>query len=66
MKAVIIKTIIHILTDEKTRNKVIVLILSIVAGMLGVMLLPFVVLSTLNKTEPPEIETEFDESELLS
>lgn len=66
MKAVIIKTIIHILTDEKTRNKVIVLILSIVAGMLGVMILPFVVLSTLNKTEPPEIETEFDESELLS
>ncbi|MDE7120840.1 MAG: hypothetical protein K2O42_01605, partial [Oscillospiraceae bacterium] len=30
------------------------------------MILPFMVLSTLNKTEPPEIETEFDKSELLS
>ena len=55
MKAVIIKTTIHILTDEKTRNKVIVLILSIVAGMLGVMMIPFVVLSVMGEMEPPEI-----------
>ena len=47
MNAAIIKVIIHILTEEKKRNKVIVLILRSVVGLLGMMVIPIIGLQTL-------------------
>lgn len=57
MKAAMIKAIIQILADEKTRNKVIVLILSIVVGLLRMLVMPIIVLQTMGT---------IDESALLS
>lgn len=51
MKTAVIKAIVHVLTDEKTRNRIIVLILSIVVGLLGMMVMPFVVLSVMGQME---------------
>ncbi len=64
MKVAIIKAIIHVLTDEKTRNKVIVLILSIVVGLLGMLVMPIIVLQTMGKMQSPKMT--IDESALLS
>ena len=66
MKAAIVKFLLNLLADKKTRHRILLMIGSITAALFCMMILPFVVLSTLNKTEPPEIKTEFDESELLS
>ncbi|MDE6730191.1 MAG: hypothetical protein K2J71_05385 [Oscillospiraceae bacterium] len=66
MKAAIVKFLLSLLADKRTRHRILLMIGSIIVGLFCMMILPFVVLSTLNKTEPPEIETEFDESELLS
>lgn len=64
MKAAIIKAIIQLLADEKTRKRVTVLLLSLVTGLLGMMIMPIIVLQTLGKMQPPEIA--IDESALLS
>lgn len=66
MKAAVVKFLLSLLADEKARRRILMIIGSVVAGLLCMMILPFVVLSTLNQTDPPEIEIEFNESELLS
>ncbi len=61
MKTAIIKLILQLLTDEKTRRKLFLLIFSIVVGFLGFLLMPVVVLSTLGKMDAPEIEIRMED-----
>ena len=59
MKTAIIKLIIQLLTDEKTRRKLLIAIASILVGALGMLLLPVVALHIMSQMEPPELG--FDE-----
>lgn len=58
MKTAILKILAQLLSDVKTRGKVITVVLSIAAGFLGLMCLPVVVLSSLGSSEiePPSID----------
>lgn len=58
------KLLLSLFMDEKTRNRILLIIGSILVGLGCMMILPFVILAQLNQTEPPEIQ--FDESEFLS
>ncbi len=64
MKTAIIKLILQMLSDEKTRQRLFLVIASIVVGLLGMLVMPFVVLSTMGQMEAPEIT--LDEEVLLS
>ncbi|MCR4646650.1 MAG: hypothetical protein K5695_14785 [Oscillospiraceae bacterium] len=63
MKTAIIKLIIQLLTDEKTRRKLLIAIASILVGALGMLLLPVVALHIMSQMEPPELG--FDESAFM-
>ena len=69
MKTAILKILAQLLSDAKTRGKVITIVLSIAAGFLGLMCLPVMVLSSLGSSEiePPIIDRSlFDESNFMS
>ena len=69
MKTAIIKILVQLLSDAKSRGKVITIVLSIAVGFLGLMCLPVVVLSSLGSSEiePPSIDRGlFDESNFMS
>lgn len=69
MKTAILKILAQLLSNAKTRGKVITIVLSIAAGFLGLMCLPVVVLSSLGSSEiePPSIDRSlFDESNFMS
>ena len=53
MKTAIIKLILQMLSDEKNRQRLFLVIASIVVGLLGMMVIPFVVLSVMGEMEPP-------------
>ena len=65
MKAAVVKFLLSLFADEKTRKRILMIVGSIMAGFLCMMILPFVVLSTLNQTEPPEIHRESDSAESI-
>lgn len=68
MKTAILKILAQLLSDAKTRGKVITVVLSIAAGFLGLLCLPVVVLSSIGsmEVEPPEIDKSlFTESSFL-
>ncbi len=64
MKTAIIKIILQLLSDKKTRHRVFLIIASVVVGLLGMLAMPVVVLYTMGQMEPPEIT--ISEEEMLS
>ena len=64
MKAAIIKIILQLLSDKKTRHRVFLIIVSVVVGLLGMLAMPVVVIYTMAQMEPPEITIR--EEEVLS
>ncbi|MBQ9695668.1 MAG: hypothetical protein IJV58_04485, partial [Oscillospiraceae bacterium] len=56
MKTAIIKLLLQLLTDEKTRKRLFLLIGSIIVGFMGFLIMPVIVLSTLGQMGTPEIE----------
>ncbi|MBR0484448.1 MAG: hypothetical protein IJJ69_06705 [Oscillospiraceae bacterium] len=55
MKAALIKLLLSIATDEKARKKLWLILFSVIAGLLGVMCLPFIVLCCMHETSAPEV-----------
>ena len=66
MKAAVIKFLLSLLADKKTRQRILLIIGSIAVGFVCMMIMPFLVLSALSQTEPPELTINIDEAELLS
>ena len=64
MKAAIIKIILQLLSDKKTRHRIFLIIASVLVGLLGMLAMPVIVLYTLGQMEPPEIT--ISEEEMLS
>lgn len=64
MKAAIIKLILQMLSDEKTRHKIFLIVASVTVGLLGMLVMPVVVIYTMGQMEAPEII--IDEETLLS
>ena len=63
MKTAIIKILIQLLTDEKTRHAMLITIASVIVGLLGMLAMPVVVIYTMGQMEPPEIT--ISEEEML-
>ena len=63
MKAAIIKIILQLLSDEKTRHRIYLIIASVLVGLLGMLAMPVIVLYTMGQMEPPEIT--ISEEEML-
>ena len=55
MKAAIIKIILQLLSDKKTRHRILLIIASVVVGLFGMLAMPVVVIYTMGQMEPPEI-----------
>ena len=55
MKAAIIKIILQLLSDEKTRHAILITAASVIMGLLGMLIMPVVVVYTMGQMEPPEI-----------
>lgn len=67
MKTALIKLLASLMSDDGSRKKVLIAVLSAVAGFLGLMLLPVAVLSSMGSIEPPEIDKEmFSDSALYA
>lgn len=64
MKAAIIKLILQMLSDEKTRHRIFLIVASVTVGLLGMLAMPVVVLYTMGQMEAPEIV--INEETLLS
>ncbi len=64
MKAAIIKIILQLLSDKKTRHRILLIIASVVVGLFGMLAMPVVVIYTMGQMEPPEIT--ISEEEMLS
>ena len=64
MKAAIIKIILQLLSDEKTRHAILITAASVIVGLLGMLIMPVVVVYTMGQMEPPEIT--ISEEEMLS
>lgn len=64
MKAAIIKIILQLLSDKKTRHRIFLIIASVAVGLLGMLAMPVVVIYTMGQMEPPEIT--ISEEEMLS
>ena len=68
MKAALIKLLLSIAADEKARKKLWLILFSVIAGLLGMMCLPFIVLCCMHETSVPEVSisdidlTEFTEN----
>ena len=57
-----IKLALDILTDKEKRNKVLIVILSIVVGAIFLLFAPVAVLMTMGEIEPPDVSGSFDQS----
>lgn len=66
MKAILIKTLASITTDKKSRSKLIVAVLSVATGLIFLMVMPFIVLSSISGVENPATAYEIDEAEFIS
>ena len=67
MKTALIKLLASLMSDDGSRKKVLIAVLSAVAGFLGLMLLPVAVLSSMGSIEPSEIDKEmFSDSALYA
>ena len=67
MKTALIKFLACLMSDEDSRKKVFVAVLSVAVGFLGLMLLPVAVLSAMGSIEPPEIDKyKFSESAIYA
>ena len=64
MKTAIIKILIQLLTDEKTRHAILITIASVVVGLLGMLAMPVVVIYTMGQMDPPALT--ISEEEMLS
>lgn len=64
MKTAIIKIILQLLSDKKTRHRFFLIIASVVVGLLGMLAMPVVVIYTMGQMKPPEIT--ISEEEMLS
>lgn len=51
-----LKLFLTLLSDEKSRKKIFLIVGSIIAGLIGMLLLVFVVLAELNQLDPPKIQ----------
>ena len=51
-----LKLLLSLLSDEKSRKKILLIVGSIITGLVGMLLLPFVVLAELNQLDPPKIQ----------
>lgn len=66
MKAILIKILTAISTDKKSRGKLIVAVLSVATGLIFLMVMPFIVFSSISGVENPTATYEFDEAEFIS
>ncbi len=57
-----IKLALDILTDKEARNKVLIVMLSIVVGVIFLLFAPVAVLMTMGEIEPPDISGNFEQS----
>ena len=64
MKAAVIKFLISLFADEENRKRILLITGSILAGLLCMMILPFIILAELHQTEPSELL--FEEDNFLS
>lgn len=64
MKTAIIKIILHLLSDEKIRHRIFLILASVIVGILGMLVMPMVVIYTMGQMEPPKIT--ISEEEILS
>ena len=55
IQKVLIKLAIQLAADENLRNRVLILIASIIFGFMGMLFLPVVVLHVMSRMEPPEV-----------
>jgi len=62
MKEFLIKLALDILTDKEARNKIGIVILSIVVGVVLLLFAPVAVLMTMGEIEPPDISGNFEQS----
>jgi len=62
MKELLIKLALDILTDKEARNKILIVILSIVVGVVLLLFAPVAVLMTMGEIEPPDISGNFEQS----
>ena len=65
MKEILIKLALDILSDKEARNKILIVILSIIVGVLLLLLAPVAVLFSLGEIEPPEVSG-LDESAYIA
>ena len=64
MKAAIIKIILQLLSDEKTRHAILITAASVIVGLLGMLVMPVIVVYTMGQMDPPEIT--ISEEEILA
>lgn len=62
MKEILIKLALSILTDKEAREKIIIVILSIVVGVVLLLFAPVAVLMTMGEIEPPDVSGNFDQA----
>jgi len=62
MKEFLIKLALDILTDKEVRNKILIVILSIVVGVVLLLFAPVAVLMTMQDIDPPDVSGNFDQA----
>ena len=62
MKEILIKLALSILSDKETREKIGIVLLSIIVGVVLLMFAPVAVLMTMGEIEPPDVSGNFDQA----
>ncbi len=65
-KALLKKLAVDLALDKDKRNKLLLIVGSIVVGLIFLLMTPIVVLSSIGGIEPPTVEFEFNESDFLN
>lgn len=65
-KALLKKLAVDLALDKGKRNKILLIIGSIVVGLIFLLMTPVVVLSSIGGIDPPSVELEFNESDFLN
>ena len=65
-KALLKKLAVDLALDKGKRNKILLIVGSIVVGLIFLLMTPVVVLSSIGGIEPPTVELEFNESDFLN
>lgn len=65
-KALLKKLAVDLALDKDKRNKFLLIVGSIVVGVIFLLMMPIVVLSSIGGIEPPTVELEFNESDFLN